>query len=432
MNKLNYSFWLLLATLVSASCFAHVDANQTKIDKTENKVGFNITLFSKTLNEHKKLQIYLPDSYDSSNKQYPVLYVFDSQRYFLHGITFQDTLVFQDKTPEAIVVGINTSGVEGQSFYTKKTTALTGFLQAELIPFINKTYRVSEERLFFGWERAAGYGLELIGKNPDLFSGYLLASPTLVFEERISAIEYQLKQQRLTDKFISFNLGAVEFWSIDSANLLNELFLEHAPYNAHWHFNILSKDDHYSTPLVTFNRGLQQYFSDYAPLRFYSIKEFNEYGGLSPLKQHYTQRGKRYGLPTEIHPDTKHYLLNQSLIENDIQSFQSLAREFAQHLKQYNYSERWINKFGRFYLKHGKHDLAYKLFSEAKTKFKQSALIECAIADSLFAIGDKHAADKHYQATIGLLSKLTANKARSLKEEISHYSPNFSQFLKNN
>ena len=40
-------------------------------------------LFMTKLNETRKIFIYLPDDYDTSNKQYPVLYAFDGHNIFL-------------------------------------------------------------------------------------------------------------------------------------------------------------------------------------------------------------------------------------------------------------------------------------------------------------------------------------------------------------
>lgn len=40
-------------------------------------------LFMSKLNEKRKIFIYLPEDYDTSNKQYPVLYAFDGHNIFL-------------------------------------------------------------------------------------------------------------------------------------------------------------------------------------------------------------------------------------------------------------------------------------------------------------------------------------------------------------
>lgn len=40
-------------------------------------------LFMTKLNETRKIFIYLPDDYETSNKQYPVLYAFDGHNIFL-------------------------------------------------------------------------------------------------------------------------------------------------------------------------------------------------------------------------------------------------------------------------------------------------------------------------------------------------------------
>ena len=146
------------------------------------------TIKSSILNEDRTIQIYTPDGYAESDKKYPVLYVLDGQEYFLLGLAYQDMLRFRDKSPEFIVVGINTDRRKRRVLFYNESDKFINFLETELIPFMDTNYRTKKEkeRLFFGWEMGAGLGFEILAERNDLFSGFILASPTHSTDKRIN------------------------------------------------------------------------------------------------------------------------------------------------------------------------------------------------------------------------------------------------------
>ena len=150
-----------LAILILIAVVAGVNAQEAAND---NVVGQNFELQSKQLEETREIQIYLPPAYnESQERRFVTLYVLDSQEYFLHGIAYQDMLRFRDKSPDIIVIGIKSDRKKRRQFYYRKSGQFMRFLADELIPYIDKTYRTlaGSERIYFGWEMAAGLGLEI-------------------------------------------------------------------------------------------------------------------------------------------------------------------------------------------------------------------------------------------------------------------------------
>ena len=76
---------------------------------SEISIGTNYTINSKTLKQDREIQIYLPDSYESSKEKYPVLYILDGQWFFANGVAIQKSLRTPGAIPEMIVVGIKNS-----------------------------------------------------------------------------------------------------------------------------------------------------------------------------------------------------------------------------------------------------------------------------------------------------------------------------------
>ena len=122
------------------------------------KVMDNLSLPSKVLNMERKFAIYLPPDYETSQRKYPVLYL-------LHGggddqtgwVQFGEVLSITDKairegiaTPMVIVMPDANTTRRGYSNDATNTWRYEDFFFQELMPFIEKTYRVKTEKRFRG------------------------------------------------------------------------------------------------------------------------------------------------------------------------------------------------------------------------------------------------------------------------------------------
>ena len=120
------------------------------------KVMDNLSLPSKVLNMERKFAIYLPPDYETSQRKYPVLYL-------LHGggddqtgwVQFGEVLGITDKairegiaTPMVIVMPDANTTRRGYSNDATNTWRYEDFFFQELMPFIEKTYRVKTEKRF--------------------------------------------------------------------------------------------------------------------------------------------------------------------------------------------------------------------------------------------------------------------------------------------
>jgi len=338
MNKLI----AILVFLISFNLFA--------IEVIDKKIMTNIgAIHSLALDSHQSITIYLPENYNQSEEKFPVMYVIDGDKYFLNSIAYQKTLTWQSKAPAFIVVGINIERNKRRELLGEKSLEFIDTFQNKIIHYVDKTYRTSSKRMYFGWEKAGGFALDLLTKRPKLIDAYFLASSTHFTQERIDSVESLLKSKTTMPEFFYVMLGDVELWAVESHKELSKIFTKTSREDYEWEFNLSSSDDHYTTPLDTFNKGLARYFNDYAPIRFYSIKEFENFGGIKALREHYKKRGKHYQISGNVHSDTKHYLLNQSINENNFSYFTWLVSEFDGFIDEQNYSTGFIIKIGQFY-----------------------------------------------------------------------------------
>jgi predicted alpha/beta superfamily hydrolase len=365
-------------------------------------------LNSHILQEERKIQIYLPTNYGRTSKKYPVLYIIDAQRYFLNGVTFQQNLSWQEIVPEFIVVGIHTDAQQRRTLFYQESSKFIEFLEKELIPEIDSTYRTLNERIYFGWEMAAGFGIQLFAEKPNMFNGYLLASPTHLSKERLLGVSERLKNHYDRPAELYAVLGTVENWALDSMYSLDSLFKEHPIKNVQWKFNLSNTENHYTTPLTTINEGLKLFFGDYGPIRFYSLDEFEAYGGIPKLKEHYRKRGEKYQVLEDIHADTIHYLLVQALNENNFGMFEMIISEFdgKNFIENYYKHPRWFDRFAKYYMENDKLDEGVEILDMGLQKFPNASILHFSKGNYYNAMGKNKKAMKSFEKAKILEKKL--------------------------
>ena len=145
------------------------------------KVYDNLTLPSKILKMERKYSVYLPPDYETSGRSYPVLYL-------LHGggddhtgwVQFGEVLHITDKailegksTSMVIIMPDANTGTRGYSNNAAGTWRYEDFFFEELMPFVEKKYRIKAEKkyraiagLSMGGDGSFTYALH----HPELFS----------------------------------------------------------------------------------------------------------------------------------------------------------------------------------------------------------------------------------------------------------------------
>lgn len=161
-------------------CFATL-LSMAALRAQTGKVYDNLALPSKILNMERKYAIYLPPDYESSTRSYPVLYL-------LHGggddqtgwVQFGEVLHITDKaiaegkaTPMIIIMPDANTTRRGYSNNASGTWLYEDFFFKELMPFVEKKYRIKGEKRFraiaglsMGGDGSFTYALH----HPELFS----------------------------------------------------------------------------------------------------------------------------------------------------------------------------------------------------------------------------------------------------------------------
>jgi len=152
----------------------------------EIKIGFKDSIHSTVLNEDRKIIIKLPKGYEESNKSYPVIYRLDGDLdLYLETLGTINRLVYIDELiPEMILVMIENTNRNrdmmptNTSFFKSEPGAenFKKFIENELIPHINHSYRTTNEKLLCGQSLSAIFTIYYFLTSPDLFDSYIACS----------------------------------------------------------------------------------------------------------------------------------------------------------------------------------------------------------------------------------------------------------------
>jgi predicted alpha/beta superfamily hydrolase len=365
-------------------------------------LGKEYTIQSKVLNETRSIQVYVPPSYkDSITKIYPVLYVLDGQDYFLPVVSFQNMLAKRGKFPEFIVVGLPTNNRKRRTLFGKDSKLFIDFLKSELITYIDTNYRTNKqnERLFFGWEVAGGLGIEMLANEPGLFSGYIIASPSNLWKPRLSALEKHLNTSSNDDiPFVLMTAATEESWLNENENV-RSFFTKKKYENLNWRYAILEREEHHTTPFKTINEGIIDYFQNYKPVHFRTLKGYEDFGGLDGLTTFYKKRGERFGISKEIDNSTKMFVLYNAVLENNYERFLYYENAFEGYLET-NTRDSWFHRYARFYLKHKNIEQARYFYEYALKKLGDTKLLYTGLGDVYAVNGDKRKAKKAYKQAL--------------------------------
>jgi predicted alpha/beta superfamily hydrolase len=138
----------------------HFPKSPKKSTASKNVKIISTNFYIPQLNRYRRIWVYLPESYYTTRKKYPVLYMHDGQNVFEDSTSFSgewgvdetlDTLGV--KTKEVIVVAIDNGGEKRMNEYSPydmqrfgkgEGDAYVDFLVKTLRPYINKNYRAKK------------------------------------------------------------------------------------------------------------------------------------------------------------------------------------------------------------------------------------------------------------------------------------------------
>jgi predicted alpha/beta superfamily hydrolase len=229
-------------------------------------------LQSKMNGIHYKLYINLPKNYNTGEKHYPVVYVLDADYSFALAKQIGEHLSDRNRIKEFILVGIAYSNAEEYKKnrtrdYTPSYVPLGGygpeyqkysggaekfyrFIHIELIPYLNKNYRVQNNSTFVGHSFGGLFGVYLLITHPYIFNNYIIVSPSLWYDNNFllklvrRKHDFNLSQSTNAYFIIGNQENKGDYRMVDDLTILKTIITNKPHKNFHAIFDVIHNMDH--------------------------------------------------------------------------------------------------------------------------------------------------------------------------------------------
>ncbi len=158
-----------------------------QFDGDDIVIGTYKTVHSNILNEDRLLYVHLPSDYEETHLSYPVLYLLyvDVYNYFADAAIITEKLGGTGEMPPVIIIGVANTNRYRDLLPVKKRNLDEGggadnflkFIEEELIPHIDGTYRTKDFRILAGPQAAAIFSLYALISRPGLFDAVISENP---------------------------------------------------------------------------------------------------------------------------------------------------------------------------------------------------------------------------------------------------------------
>jgi hypothetical protein len=191
------------------------------------------------------------------------------------------------------------------------------FLDQELLPFVESTYRTQPYRLLFGHSYGGSLAFYMLVTRSHLFGGCIAASPNLLIIQPIEErVKKMLEAPGISRKSLYISAGETEG---DLGNKISSVLAtvkDLSDRDLDWQFEILANEGHSSTPHQTVYNALEHIFREYS--------SFGESIDGAGLERRFSDLSERLGYEVEPPLSTLVNLGNSALANNRLDQAESI------------------------------------------------------------------------------------------------------------
>ncbi len=360
-------------------------------------IGKRIRIKSAVLGEDRSIIVSTPSSYTNSTDSFPVFYVLDG---WTGVIGLVNDLSSWNLCPEMIIVVIeNTNGIrdftptkprydkDGKEIKYQSWDKLgeadkfLSFIETELFPFIDKSYRTLPYRICSGHSAGGLCVIHAFLSHNNMFNSFIAISPSLYWDSGLMnrTAEEKISKMNLRYKRYYFSIGGNEIPSnIEEALTFAKTLKIKAPGELRWKFDYLENEDHGSQATIALIYGMRFIYEGWK-----YDSDMLVAGGLNAINGFYHNLSERYGY--EINPDVS-----------------------------------TLNSIGWGILKAGRHEEAVKIFEYNINKHPNSPDAYSHLGEGYFAAGHINLAIKSYEKAIELATTLNDGNIERFKMRLEN------------
>ena len=342
---------------------------------------------SAVLGEERTILVRVPAGYETNKHRYPVLYMTDGNAHIGHTSSTIEFLARNGRMAEMIVVGItNTDRTRDLSPTHVKTTVAGGsselqfptsgggdkflkFIETELIPQIEKSYRTQPYRVLAGHSLGGLFAIHAMISRPELFNSYVAVSPALQWDNQVvvKRAEDFFKARKEWEGTLFMSIGREPGPIEDGYFQLKQVLEKNQTKGFEWEAKQLDDEDHGSVVMPSHYLGMRKVFAGWQVPRNPETGQVS--GDFKGIEEHYQKLSQRFKF-TVIPPE---FLINQMGYQSLFADrFDEAITIFKTNVERYPDSANVYDSLAEAYERSGKLDLAAPLYEKAQTLGQQN------------------------------------------------------------
>ncbi len=370
-----FLFGLAVLLVISSAAVAQPGSGTVK----------RVALKSTVLGEERVVLVRTPVGYETNTLKYPVLYMTDGDAHMAHTAGTIEFLVQNGRIADLIVVGVTNTDRTRDLTPAKSTNKNAAgelqnptaggadnflkFFETELMPAIEKDYRVQPYRILAGHSLGGLFAIHAMISKPGLFNSYIAVSPSLQWENReaLKRAEDFLKNQKEMKVTLYASIGDEPGAIGESFDALRDALSKTNIKDFAWQAQRMDDEDHGSVVLRSHYFGLRKIYEDWRAPRDPQSGAFA--GGLKGVDAHYKKLSDRFGYsvptPENLINQLGYQLLGRGQADEAIEVFKT-------NVERYPASANVYDSLAEAYERGGKIDLAEPLYDKAQILGKQN------------------------------------------------------------
>lgn len=252
---------VLLILMISSAVLAKAQSGYRQVPDS---------LFSAILQQNRRLEIFIPDGYDTLKTGLPVIYVLDAEGRDQHIVPTIRFLNQNNKMPQALIVGVKNIDRNHDFLSDSTKGAPTGggadkfmsFFEKELFDYIDRHYRTEPYRVLIGHSYGGLFAAYALLKKPDLFDAFIAMDPSFWYNNN-KILEYAadaFKQQRNWERILFITAREGEGMVEMGIPQVEKYLSSSAPPELRWKIAAYPFEDHGSVTFKSAYDGLRYIF----------------------------------------------------------------------------------------------------------------------------------------------------------------------------
>jgi predicted alpha/beta superfamily hydrolase len=333
-----------------------------------------VVIKSEVLGEDRVILVRTPPGYERDGQRYPVLYLTDGNAHLGHTASTIEFLARNGRMPEMIVVAITNTDRTRDLTPTNASMSDDGreikfptsggadkflkFIEAELIPKIEKDYRTQPYRVFAGHSFGGLFAIHTLLTRPEIFNAYIAASPSMHWDNQLLSrkAEEFFKDRKELNRTLYFTLADEGGAMREGFDRFKGILSKNKLKGFEWDSMLMEDEDHGSVVMRSHYHGLRKAFDGWR------VTEAIAEGGAPAIEGHYKQLSTKFGYaippPEPLMNNLGYRLMGEGKMDEAIAVFKS-------NVDRYPHSANVYDSLAEAYEKNGKLDLARPNYEKA-------------------------------------------------------------------